>query len=152
MTTIVLQAPTDEHPEPAGARPEGYDIQVAFDPLRAGRQLFPALDPAATSTRHYPTERHARLARCAAQTLAHYRKTDPELTLPDPTALPDRASAEAAQALLHYLAQPLALFEHFHSIPSKATPIHETLGTVEAILAGDDDHLGTHRHLPRGDV
>ena len=114
--------------------PEGYTIQVALDPIRGRRRLYPAIDPASTTTTSWPTLRHERAARQARALLSAYARLDPDLALPDPTTLPEPKTAGRAQRLLRYLTQPFMVAEAFSSIPGESTPIPEMLSSMEGIL------------------
>lgn len=111
--------------------PEGYDAQVAFDPVRAARRLYPAIDPVTTVARAYPGDAHARLAARARSLLAGYVADDPELSLPEPA----EPAARAAQELIRRLAQPLAVAEPFTSVPGRRSSYRELLEAVGEILS-----------------
>jgi hypothetical protein len=110
--------------------PEGYDAQVAFDPVRAGRRLYPAIDPATTVARVHPSEAHAGLAGRARALLAEYAATDPDLALPEP----DGPRAAAARRVIGLLAQALVVAEPFTSTPGERTEYHDLLAATAEIL------------------
>jgi RNA polymerase sigma factor (sigma-70 family) len=58
LTTIVVAPFTGTDPPVESVVPEGYDSQIAFDSHRARRRLWPAIDPAKTLSRSYPSGRH----------------------------------------------------------------------------------------------
>lgn len=136
LTTIVVEPLTASDAATADRPPEGYGMQVAFDPVRARRRLFPAIAHAGTITTSWPSPRHEQTAQAARSLLDAYAQLDPDLALPEPTVLPDPALASWAQRLLRYLRQPFAVAEAFSSIPGESTPIPELLATVEEILRG----------------
>lgn len=136
LATIVVEPMPAETPAVPASVPEGFDTQLALDPRRARRLLYPALDPRLTLTREAPDERHGALAADARATLAAYDALDPELARPDPADTRDPALAARAQRLLHYLRQPFVVAEPFTSLPGVRTPYARMLEEVEAILGG----------------
>jgi RNA polymerase sigma factor (sigma-70 family) len=111
VTTIVVEAFTGARPAPSTNVPEGYDGQVAFDAERARRRRWPAIDPATTRARTYPSERHRRLAETARETIT-----------------PD-------SDLATYLVQPFRVAEPFTSRPAERTRYDDLLDRVEQLLA-----------------
>jgi RNA polymerase sigma-70 factor (ECF subfamily) len=126
VATLVADAYEGTWPAGAERPPDGYDAMVTFDPVRARRGLYPALDPGATASRRYPSQRHERLATEARALLGHYAETDPELLLPDANG--------PAERLIRYLAQPLATTTPFTSQPGEWTAYAELLDRVEQLL------------------
>jgi hypothetical protein len=45
LTTAVVEPVTGKYPPGKTAPPEGYHGQVVFEPRRAERRLYPAIDP-----------------------------------------------------------------------------------------------------------
>lgn len=134
LTAIVIEPATSHVVPPQARRPEGFDAQVAFDPWRAIRGLWPAVDAHTTSTGTYPSVRHQRLAEAARSTIEEYRDLDPELELLDPAAYPQPDAAARAQRLHRYLAQPFRLWEHVTNRPGESTPYSELVDAVETLL------------------
>jgi F0F1-type ATP synthase beta subunit len=124
--TLVVDPFTGSVAAPPPRPPEGYDAQVTFDPVRAARRLYPAIDPATTVARVHPSHAHADLAARTRTLLADYAATDPELRLPDPSS--------PAQRLVRLLAQPLAVAEPFTSVPGQRTAYGALLDEVGRIL------------------
>jgi len=89
LSTIVIEPATSDAAGARSAVPEGFDAQVTFDPWRALRGLWPAVDALRTSATDYPSPRHARLAGSARGVIEHYRGIDPELAMPDPAIFPE---------------------------------------------------------------
>jgi hypothetical protein len=135
LATFVTEPFTGAYPPAPGAIPEGFDARIAFTRTRAAAGLWPAVDPAGTTTRHWPDPRHGEISAAARRLLASYETVDPSLILPEPSTLPDTQSAGRAQALLRYLAQPMRVAELATAVPGERTTFGELLATVEAILA-----------------
>jgi len=129
--TLVVEPFTGQEPSAPSRPPEGYDAQVAFDRVRAARRLYPAIDPATTTTRVHPSEAHADLAARARSLLAEYLAADAKLLLPEPA----RPRAGAAQRLIRLLAQPLRVTEPFTSVPGRRTSYADLLAAVAEILS-----------------
>ncbi len=129
--TLIVDPFTGRVPATPAGPPEGYDAQVAFDPVRAGRRLYPAIDPVATVARAHPSEAHAYLAAQASSLLAEYAATDRELGLPEPAG----RRLQAAQQLIRLLAQPLTVAEPFTSVPGERTTYGDLLYGVSEILS-----------------
>ena len=136
LTTIVVEPATSNGAGAASDRPEGFVAQVAFDPWRAARGLWPAVDGMRTTTVTYPSARHEQLAGQARASLEQYAAMDPHLEMQEPASYADPALARRAQALHRYLAQPFALWEHQTSLPGESTPYDELLDRIEALLSG----------------
>ncbi len=133
LTTVVIEPFTGQYPQVGTVPPEVYHQQVAFDRRRARRGLYPAIDPWATTSRSYPSDRHRHLVEAARSLLATYDRFDPELSLPP---LPDEAGWDlhAGQALVRYLSQPIAIAEPFTSEPAELTPHSQLLDEIEEMV------------------
>ncbi len=146
LATVVVS------PFTAGSRavpegiPEGFDARITFDPVRARRRMWPAVDPSRTGVRASPSARHERIASAAREALGAYGLLDPSFDLPDPTTFEDVAAAEAAQRLVRYLCHSFRPFEHLAAAPAADTTIDELLDSVEEILDGREARrTGTRR-------
>jgi RNA polymerase sigma factor (sigma-70 family) len=124
VTTIVVE-PHVGASVAAQAPPEGFTSQVTFDPARAARQRWPAVDPRTTIARRYPSERHERLATTARDVLAEHQAHDGELAAP----------TGVVADLLAYFVQPFRLWEPFSSRPGETTGYATLLDEVERILS-----------------
>ncbi len=133
LATIVVEPYQGTYPAPVLSIPEGYDAQVAFDPVRSARRLYPALDPRSTMSRRYPTARHRRLAERCRELLRGYQECDPDLGL-DPAPEGDRAYVAAVQALIRFLVQNYRVAEPFTSLPGESTPPEVLLRSVEELV------------------
>jgi hypothetical protein len=118
--------PGDYLPSRIAAVPEGFDALIGFDPLRARRGWWPAIDSTSTRARQYPSSRHEHLARRARLALEDVQ--DADLGLYSKTETP-------GADLLRYLAQPFAGWEFRTGEPGQSTPMAETLDTVELLLS-----------------
>lgn len=136
LTTFVVTPFTGEDAERTTEPPEGFDAQVGFCTYRARRGLYPAIDPDATTSRWWPSDRHRDLAERVRTLLASYSDADATLELPDPAGMPDPASAARAQQCLRWLAQPYRVAEAFTSLLGECTPVDETLASAATILNG----------------
>ena len=133
LATIVVEAYRGTYPAPALAIPDGYDAQVAFDPVRSARRLYPALDPRSTVSRRYPSAHHGGLAERCRDLLRRYQESDPDLRL-DPDPGRDPAQLAAAEALIRLLVQPYRVAEPFTSVPGECTPREILLRSVEELI------------------
>ena len=134
LATVVVAPYTSERAPVPVALPEGFDCRLVFDRARANARLWPAIDPALTSTRNYPNTRHEHIARAARAVLVDYALTDPTFALCDPKTFDDPSVALRAQALVRYLTHSFRPFELFSASPAAETPITQVLDTVEDIL------------------
>ena len=117
LSTIVIEPFAGTYPAVAPAPPEGFDAQVAFDVHRARRGLWPAVDPARTTSRWYPSERHEHLATRARS--ARRSRVRRETEIPP---------------IAQYFAQPFRLAEPFTSRPGERTEYPAMLDDVEALV------------------
>jgi RNA polymerase sigma factor (sigma-70 family) len=117
LATVVIEPFDGAFPPLTPAPPEGFDAQVAFDIRRAKRGLWPAVDPSRTTSRSYPSERHAALATRARTVLADMSIDDSD-----------------AAGLLTYFTQPFTIAEPFTSRPGEHTAYETMLDEVEALL------------------
>ena len=115
---IVIEPFEGTYPQVDPEPPEGFDAQVAFDVSRALRALWPAIDPARTTSRRYASVRHERLAVAAREALAGI----------------SLAGEQEVPHLVRYLAQPFKIAEPFTSRPGERTRYDEMLDRVEALL------------------
>lgn len=134
ITTIVVSPFTGSYPQITARVPEGYDSQVAFDPLRASRRMWPAVDPGTTSSIAYPSRHHHDLADAARRLLHGYAAWDADLHLPNPTILPAPDTAATAQALLRYLTQPFHVTEPTTSRSGQSTSTPALLETIQHLV------------------
>lgn len=134
LVTFVSAIYSSEQPVIPEALPEGFDGRLTFNRARANAGLHPAIQPHRTSARHYPNDRHQRLAETASEMLAAYERLDRPFALPDPTTFDDPAWATKAQALLRYLAHSFRPFELRTAEPAVETTIAEALDAVESIV------------------
>ena len=86
---------------------------------RARRAFWPAVDPARTTSRWYPSERHEHLATATRAALA---------------TVSFEADAELPP-IAQYFAQPFEIAEPFTSRPGERTRYGALLDEVEALLA-----------------
>jgi F0F1-type ATP synthase beta subunit len=119
LATVVIEPFEGGFPPVPNEPPEGFDAQVAFDVERARRGLWPAIHPARTTSRWYPSTRHEQLAHAARAHLAR-------------TSLPTEGGD--VDPLVRALLQPFAIAEPFTSRPGERTPYDEMLDTVAARL------------------
>lgn len=136
LATFVTEPFTGEYPAVREALPEGFDARIAFTRSRAEAELWPAIDPHKTVSRHWPSDRHERLSSAARPLLASYEEHDPALSLPDPDTFDDPAAAARAQSLIRYLAQPMRVAELATSIPGERTDYVQLLDDIETMLGG----------------
>jgi hypothetical protein len=135
LATLVVEPFGGEYQAAVNRPPAGCDGQVTFDPVRAERGLWPAIDPRGTISGRYPTDRHENLAHRCRQLLMTYQKADPDLDL---SPLTPGAPGEliAAQALIRWLVQPYQVAEPFSSMPGERSSYDELLRTISGLVAG----------------
>jgi hypothetical protein len=119
LGVIVIEPFAGTYGHVAPAPPEGFDARVAFDVRRARRALWPAVDPARTTSRWYPSARHEHLATATRAVLASV----------------SFAGTGELPPIARYFAQPFEIAEPFTSRPGERTPYADLLDEVEALLA-----------------
>ena len=129
LTTVVIEPATAHGSRAASDRPEGFHAQVAFDPWRVARGLWPAVDAPHTTVCGYPSPRHERLASVARAVLERYAAMDPALEMQPPSGYPDPALAGRARgapsppgAALRRLGAPHRAAGRIHALRRAARP------------------------------
>lgn len=118
----------------ARSRLEGCDAHLTFDPRRAARNLWPALDLVTTQSRAHPAA--GDLADRVREILVAYDELDPELDLPDPTsfASDQRLLVAAAQDVHRAFAQPFLTAQPFTAAPAHQTSVEDIARAVNDVL------------------
>lgn len=153
--TAFLLAPLREAAErEALALAPPFDAVLAFDPERARRRLFPALDPQATRSRHLEglDVEHRRVALEARALLAEHAALGRELADAPLDALPRGVRERAARArrLESFLTQPFFVAESFSGRAGAHVSRAEAVAGAAAILAGELDATPAESLLYRG--
>src|SRR5262245_15450217 len=136
--------------------PAYLDARIALDPCLGALQLFPAVDPAASSSRlavaELVGERHCRVAAEARTLLGELRRYDRRWNAGAPDLDPDRRDRVArAWRLQAYLTQPFFTTEPFSGRPASFVPREGLLDEVEAILDGAMDDVPLDELFYRSD-
>lgn len=134
LATFVTEPFTGGYAPVPEALPEGFDARIAFSTVRAAAGLWPAIDPARTYSRHWPSQRHQQVSITARAVLDWYELLDPTLSLPDPSMFADADAAARAQTLVRYLAHPIRVAELATALPGQRTMHEELLDDVASII------------------
>jgi RNA polymerase sigma factor (sigma-70 family) len=126
--------------------PEQADAVIRLSPAQAQAQIWPAIEPASSTSRAFESEAvdegHRKLATRARQALARL------------TGDPDAAGVEAERArkLRLFLTQPFFVAEPFTQQPGRFVRLEDTLAGCRAILDGGCDELPTAAFLFGGGI
>jgi F-type H+-transporting ATPase subunit beta len=152
-----VYVPADDMTDPAvGAILAHLDTTVILSRSQAGKGIYPAVDPLASSSRMMDRallgERHYHVAQAVREHLARYRELDDIIAMLGLEALSetDRRIVGRARRLERYLTQPFFVVADHTGIPGAAVPLEVTLADCEAFIRGDFDDLPEDRCYMRG--
>jgi F-type H+-transporting ATPase subunit beta len=152
-----VYVPADDMTDPAvGAILAHLDTTVILSRKQAGKGIYPAVDPLASTSRMmdraFLGDRHYRVAQTVREHLARYRELEDIIAMLGMEALSetDRRIVHRARLLERYLTQPFFVVADHTGIPGKSVPLETTLSDCEAFVRGDHDHLPEDRCYMRG--
>ncbi len=143
-----VYVPADDMTDPAvSAILNHLDTTVILSRAQAGKGIYPAVDPLASSSklmdRHVLGERHYNVAAKVREHLARYRELEDIITMLGIEELSpeDRAIVLRARKLQRYLTQPFFVVAEHTSIPGQSVALADVLRDCEDFLAGKHDRL-----------
>jgi len=141
-----VYVPADDMTDPAVTAILGHlDSTVVLSREQAGKGIYPAVDPLASTSklmdRHILGERHYAVAEEVREHLARYRELEEVIAMLGLAELSarDRGIVERARKLQRYLTQPLHVITAQTGIDGVSVPLEQTLTDCEAFLRGDFD-------------
>jgi F-type H+-transporting ATPase subunit beta len=141
-----VYVPADDMTDPAVTAILGHlDSTVVLSRDQAGKGIYPAVDPLASSSklmdRHVLGERHYAVAEQTREHLARYRELEEVIAMLGIAELSarDRRIVLRARKLQRYLTQPLHVITAQTGIEGVSVPLERTLTDCEALLRGDHD-------------
>ena len=144
-----VYVPADDMTDPAVTTILGHlDTSVILSRAQAGRGIYPAVDPLASTSklmdRHILGDRHYRIANAVREHLARYRELEDIIAMLGIEELSeqDRRTVHRARRLQRYLAQPFFVTAAHTGIVGQSVPLQRTLDDCEAFLDGRYDDLG----------
>jgi hypothetical protein len=135
VTTLLVSSLEEGDRELGSALPAPFAARLAFDPRRAERSLFPALDPLQMSSRLLDVDevgdRHLQVATRSRELLERHAALDPELEMCDEDV---DADVLRARQLIRFLTQRFLTTEPFTGQPGVDLDVAPMLDAVERIL------------------
>jgi F-type H+-transporting ATPase subunit beta len=152
-----VYVPADDMSDPAvGAIRSHLDTQVVLSRAQAGKGIYPAVDPLASSSklmdRHFLGPRHYEIAEGVREHLARYRELENIIAMLgiEELSVADRRIVLRARKLERYLTQPFHAVRAHTGIPGVSVPLSMTLADCEAFLDGAYDGLTEDRCYMQG--
>jgi len=144
-----VYVPADDMTDPAVTAVLGHlDTTVVLSRSQAGKGIYPAVDPLASTSkmmdRHVLGDRHYAVAEAVREHLARYRELEDVIAMLGLAELSprDRRIVLRARKLQRYLTQPFHVTATHTGIDGVSVPLERTLADCEAFLRGDFDAIG----------
>ncbi len=154
-----VYVPADDMTDPAVTAILGHlDTTVVLSRAQAGRGIYPAVDPLASSSklmdRHVLGERHYAVAEGVREHLARYHELEDVIAMLGIAELSpqDRKIVMRARKLQRYLTQPFHVTAAHTGMEGVSVPLDRTLTDCEAFLRGDYDDTSEDACYMRGEM
>lgn len=141
-----VYVPADDMTDPAVTAVLGHlDTTVVLSRAQAGKGIYPAVDPLASTSklmdRHVLGDHHYAVAEGVREHLARYRELEDVIAMLGLAELSarDQAIVRRARRLQRYLTQPFHVTAAHTGIEGVSVPLDRTLADCEAFLRGDHD-------------
>jgi F-type H+-transporting ATPase subunit beta len=152
-----VYVPADDMSDPAvTAILSHLDTTVVLSRAQAGKGIYPAVDPLASSSkmmdRHVLGERHYAVAEGVREHLARYHELEDVIAMLGLAELSprDRKVVMRARKLQRYLTQPFHVTAAHTGLDGVSVPIDLTLSDCDAFLRGDYDEVPEEACYMRG--
>ncbi len=152
VSVQAMYVPADDYSDPAITHAFWHmDSSLVLSRDVAAEGLYPAVDPLASSSKALDAsivgQRHYDVAQAARRVLGRYEELKDLISMLgiDELSADDRQTVGRARRLRNFLTQPFFVAETFTGMPGRNVPIADTVAGVEAILAGDMDHVSEER-------
>ena len=154
-----IYVPADDMADPAVSAILGHlDTTVVLSRAQAGKGIYPAVDPLASTSRmmdrQFLGDRHYQIARGVREVLARYRELEDIIMMLGMEELSeqDRLTVSRARKLQRYLTQPFHVVSETTGIKGASVLLADTLDDSEAFLRGDFDALPEDQCYMRGSM
>ena len=154
-----VYVPADDMTDPAvSAILNHLDTRVILSRSQAGKGIYPAVDPLASSSRlmdrHVLGDRHYNIAEKVREHLSRYRELEDIIAMLGIEELSpsDRRIVLRARKLQRYLTQPFYLVAEHTGLPGLSVPLATTLHDCEAFVHGEYDDLAEDQCYMRGSM
>ena len=152
-----IYVPADDMTDPAVSAILGHlDTTVILSRAQAGKGIYPAIDPLASTSkmmdRHFLGDRHYAVAEGVRTHLARYHELEDIIMMLGMEELSeaDRIVVLRARKLQRYLTQPFHVVAQHTGINGATVPLADTLDDCEAFLRGEFDDVPEDRCYMRG--
>ncbi len=154
-----VYVPADDMTDPAvSAILSHLDTSVILSREQAGKGIYPAVDPLASSSklmdRHTLGERHYTIAAGVREHLARYHELEDIITMLgiEELSQADRLIVMRARKLQRYLTQPFSVTAEHTGIQGVTVPLADTLDDCEGFLDGRYDRLSEQQCYMQGSM
>ena len=152
-----VYVPADDMTDPAvSAILAHLDTSVILSRKQAGKGIYPAVDPLASSSsaldRNVIGARHYQVAQGVREHLSRYRELEDIIAMLGLEALSesDRHVVHRARRVERYLSQPFFVVAEHTGIAGASVPLETAIDDCEALLRGDYDALPEDACYMRG--
>lgn len=152
-----VYVPADDMTDPAVAAILSHlDTTVVLSRAQAGKGIYPAIDPLASSSRlmdrHVIGDDHYTIAQGVREHLARYRELEDIIAMLGLEELSpaDRLVVLRARKLQRYLTQPFFVTAQHTGLAGVSVPLEATLRDCDGFLAGHYDDLAEEECYMRG--
>ena len=154
-----VYVPADDMTDPAvDAILSHLDTRVILSRAQAGKGIYPAVDPLASSSamldRHVIGARHYAIAEGVREHLARYRELEDIIAMLGIEELSeqDQQTVRRARKLQRYLSQPFFVTAAHSGIAGVSVPLEHTLDDCDAFLSGKYEDLTEDQCYMRGAI
>jgi F-type H+-transporting ATPase subunit beta len=152
VSVQAIYVPADDYADPAITHAFWHmDSALVLSRDVAAEGLYPAVDPLASSSKALDPavvgQRHYQVVQEARRVLGRYEELRDIISMLGlaELAAADRVLVGRARRLRHFLTQPFFVTEMFTGHRGRSVSLEDTIGGVEAILAGHCDSLSEER-------
>lgn len=154
-----VYVPADDLTDPAPATTFAHlDATLVLSRAISEKGIYPAVDPLDSTSRildpNILGDKHYFTARGVQQILQRYKELQDIIAIlgMDELSDEDKIIVARARKLERFLSQPFHVAEQFTSQPGIYVPVHETVDSFDAVLAGKYDELPEDAFMMVGNI
>jgi len=154
-----VYVPADDLTDPAPATTFSHlDATTVLSRKIVEQGIYPAVDPLESSSRmltpDFVGERHYRCAKEVQRILQKYNELQDIIAIlgMDELSPEDKVTVNRARRIQRFMSQPFHVAEGFTGYKGAYVPLEKTIAGMEAILAGECDHIPEQYFLMCGGI